>query len=309
MTEPIRDCLIIGGGVAGCTAGIYAKRYNLDVEVLDTMGGGGGNTALATTVENYPGFPEGITGIELAQRVKQQAVNLGVEFHTATAERIVREGELWRIIAGEQSFLALTVILAMGAFPRSMMVPGEVELRGKGVSYCATCDGFFYRGKTVAMIGGGNSAVDEALYLSNMAAKVYLIHRRDQFRAEQYLQDKLFASGKVEVIWDTVVTRVLGEQEVTGLELKNLKTEAVSTLLLDGVFVAIGHMAKTEWLAGLLDMEDGFVLTHDLVETNQPGIFACGDIRVTPLRQISTAVGEATRAAYAAYQYVLHHKA
>jgi thioredoxin reductase (NADPH) len=308
MSEQVRDTIIIGGGVAGCTAGIYAKRYSLDVEILDTMGGGGGNTALASIVENYPGFPDGITGLELADRVKQQASNLNVEFHTATAERIERDGDVWHILAGPQSFKAYTIILAMGAFPRSMMVAGEIELRGKGVSYCATCDGFFYRGKTVAVVGGGNSAVDEALYLSNLADKVYLIHRRDALRAEQYMQDKVFASDKVEILWDTVVTKVLGTDEVTGLEIRNVKTEAVSEIALDGIFVAIGHIAKTEWLEGLLQMEEGFIVTDELMQTSQPGIFACGDIRVTPLRQISTAVGDATHAAHAAYQYVVAHK-
>lgn len=308
MSEVVHDCLIIGGGVAGCTAAIYAKRYSLEVAVLDTLGGGGGATAMASMVENYPGFPGGITGVELADRVKRQAVELGVEFHVATAERIEAADSLWRIIAGEKSFLTYTVILAMGAFPRSMFVPGEVELRGKGVSYCATCDGFFYRGKPVAVVGGGNSAADEALYLAALAGQVYLIHRRNELRAERYLQDKILTHPKVEIIWDTVVTRVLGEQAVVGLELKQVKTQEISQLPVDGVFVAIGHIAKTEWLQGLLDMEEGFIKTDEEMRTNRPGIFACGDIRVTPLRQISTAVGNATMAAYSAYQYVMKHK-
>lgn len=308
MSQDVRDCIIIGGGVSGCTAGIYAKRYSLDVEVIDTLGGGGGATAMASLVENYPGFPGGITGVELADRVKRQAVELGVAFHVATAERLEPAGELWRIVAGSQSFLARTLILTMGAFPRSMMVPGEVELRGKGVSYCATCDGFFYRGKAVAVVGGGNAAVDEALYLAGLAGQVYLIHRRDELRAEKYLQDKILAHEKVEIIWDTQVVRVLGEEAVVGLELRNVKTEAVSQLTVDGVFVAIGHIAKTEWLEGLLRMQDGFIITDELMRTNQPGIFAAGDIRVTPLRQISTAVGDATIAAYSAYQHVMRQK-
>jgi thioredoxin reductase (NADPH) len=188
-----------------------------------------------------------------------------------------------------------------------MMVPGEVELRGKGVSYCATCDGFFYRGREVAVIGGGNSAVDESLYLANLAKTVYLIHRRDELRAEQYMKDKAFATPNLKIIWDTVVNRCLGEDSLTGLELKNVKTEEISVLPVDGVFVAIGHIAKTEWLADSLKLEEGFVVTDQFMNTNQPGIFACGDIRVTHLRQISTAVGDATIAAHAAYQYVLAH--
>jgi thioredoxin reductase (NADPH) len=306
MAEQQRDCVIVGGGVAGCTAAIYARRYSMDVCIVDSMGGGGGNTALASLVENYPGFPGGISGVELAERVKQQALDLEVPIISATVERIEPEGDLWRVSGGDCSTLTRTVILAMGAFPRSLMVPGEIELRGQGVSYCATCDGFFYRGKTVAVVGGGNSAVDEACYLANLASQVYLIHRRDQLRAEQFMQDRAFNTPNLEIVWDTVVSRVLGESFVTGLELRNVKTEEISSLEVDGVFVAIGHIAKTEWLAPLLEMDEGFIVTTPLMETNQPGIFACGDIRNTPLRQISTAVGDATLAAYAAYQYVLH---
>lgn len=306
MAEQQRDCVIIGGGVAGCTAAIYARRYSMDVCIVDSMGGGGGNTALASLVENYPGFPGGISGVELAERVKQQALDLEVPIIPATVERLELEGDLWRVSGGDYNTLTRTVILAMGAFPRSLMAPGEIELRGQGVSYCATCDGFFYRDKTVAVVGGGNSAVDEACYLANLASQVYLIHRRDQLRAEQFMQDRAFNTPNLKILWDTVVTRVLGESFVTGLELRNVKTEEISSLEVDGVFVAIGHIAKTEWLAPLLEMDEGFIVTTPLMETNQPGIFACGDIRNTPLRQISTAVGDATLAAYAAYQYVLH---
>lgn len=305
MSEQLRDCVVIGGGVTGCTAAIYAKRYSLDVCILDSMGGGGGNTAMASLIENYPGFPGGISGVELAERVKQQAVEVGVELITITARKIEREGELWRVSGDDWSTLAYSVILAMGAFPRSLKVPGEIELRGNGMSYCATCDGFFYRGRDVVVIGGGNSAVDEALYLSNLARKVYLVHRRDELRAEKYMQDKAFTTPNIEFVWDTVVTRILGETEVTGVEIQNVKTGVVTTLTVDGVFAAIGHIAKTEWLEGIVDLEDGFVVTDSHMQTNQPGIFACGDIRVTHLRQISTAVGDATLAAHSAYQYVL----
>jgi thioredoxin reductase (NADPH) len=263
---------------------------------------------MASLVENYPGFPGGISGVELAMRVKQQAEEVGVPFMFGTVKELQPEGDLWRIVGDNCSALGRTVILGMGAFPRSLRVPGEVELRGKGVSYCATCDGFFYRGKTVAVVGGGNSAVDEACYLANLAAKVYLIHRRDELRAESYMRDKAFSTANLEILWDSVVNQIQGEDGVTGLELKNVKTEAVSEIAVDGVFIAIGHIAKTEWLEGLLELEEGFIQTDPLMATNQPGIFACGDIRVTPLRQITTAVGDATLAAYSAYQYVLRHR-
>lgn len=307
MSDALYDCIIIGGGVAGCTASIYAKRYSLNVCILDSMGGGGGNTAMASLIENYPGFPGGISGVELAERVKQQALEVGVEILAVTADRLEQEGDLWRVGAGDKSFLTYSVIIATGAYPRSMRVPGEIELRGKGVSYCATCDGFFYRGKDVAVIGGGNSAIDEALYLSNLAGKVYVIHRRDELRAEQYMKDKAFATPNLQFVWNSVVNRCLGEDSLVGLEIKNVVTGELSELAVDGVFVAIGHIAKTEWLADTIALEDGFVVTDPFMATSRPGIFACGDIRVTHLRQISTAVGDATLAAHSAYQYVLAH--
>lgn len=308
MADQLRECIVIGGGIAGCTAAMYARRYSVDVCVIDSVGGGGGNTALASTIENYPGFPEGISGIELAARVKQQAEVTGVEFIAATAERIEPQDGLWRVVAGDRSFTAMTVILAMGAFPRSLMVPGEVELRGRGVSYCATCDGFFYRQKTVAVAGGGNTAVDEALYLSDIAEKVYIIHRRDALRAEAHLADKAIAADNIEILWDSVVTEVVGEDEVTGIRVRNVKTDETRLVPLDGLFVAIGHIAKTEWLEGLLAMKDDFIITDAHMRTNQPGIFACGDIRDTILRQITTAVGDATIAAHSAYEYIQAHR-
>lgn len=307
MSDQTWDCVVIGGGMGGCTAALYAKRYSLRVCLLDSMGGGGGNTALASLVENYPGFPGGISGAELASRVKQQAEEHGVPIITATADGLAREGELWRVQAGDQSFLCYTVIIAAGAFPRSMKVPGEEELRGRGVSYCATCDGFFYRGREVAVVGGGNSAIDEALYLANLATTVYVIHRRDALRAEQFMQEKAFATPNIVFKWDSVVSRCLGEGGLTGLELRNVKTEALSELPVEGVFVAIGHVAKTDWLAGVLELEDEFVVTDAQMRTNQPGVFACGDIRATNLRQITTAVGDATIAAHSAFEYVLKH--
>lgn len=306
MSDQPYDCLIVGGGVAGCTAGIYAKRYSLNVVMLDT--GDGGSTAKASLVENYPGFPGGIKGVDLVTKVKQQAEEVGVKVIAVTADKIEREGDLWRVSAGEQSFLSYTVIIAAGAYPRSMGVPGEKELgEGKGVSYCATCDGWSCRGKEVAVVGGGNSAVDEALYLSNLASKVYIIHRRDQLRAEHYMRDKAASTPNIEIVWDSVVTRCLGEEALTALELRNVKTDEVSELPVYAVFAAIGHIAKTEWLADTLKLEDDFIVTDQFMATSQPGIFACGDIRVTHLRQITTAVGDATIAAHSAYQYVLRN--
>ncbi len=303
------DAVVVGGGVAGYTAAMYAVRYGLDL-VLVEMFAGGGQTATATTIENYPGFPEGIEGPELAQRVHQQAVNVGVELVSAEAKAIrAGENDRWVLETTKGDIDTVAVIIATGAQPRSLMVPGEEELRGHGVSYCATCDGFFYRGQTVAVVGGGNAAVEEALYLADIVKKLYLIHRRDELRADKYLQERLFDRDNVEVLWDSVVTAIEGKDVVERLVLQNTQTEAISSLEVDGLFIAIGHIAKTEWLRELLNLNQGFIVTDTLMRTSQAGIFACGDIRNTPLRQVATAVGDAAIAAFSAHNYVNEWKA
>ena len=306
----LRDTLIIGGGVAGCTAAMYSTRYGLDAALVEMLAPGG-QAVTATTIENYPGFPEGIKGPELAMRVHQQAKNVGVEFITAEATAITAgDGGHWTVATNKGPLETISIIIATGAFPRSLMVPGEKELRGKGVSYCATCDGFFYRGQTVAVVGGGNSAIEEALYLSEIAEKVYVIHRRDALRADSYLQERLFDADNVEVLWNSVVTSIQGPGGmVERLELENPQTHEPSSIDVNGIFIAIGHIAKTEWLADVLKLEDGFIVTDPMMRTSQPGIFACGDIRNTPLRQIATAVGDAAIAAFAAHGYVGQWKA
>lgn len=306
----LRDTLIIGGGVAGCTAAMYSTRYGLDAALVEMLAPGGQATT-ATTIENYPGFPEGIKGPELAMRVHQQAKNVGVEFITAEATALTAgDGGRWTVATNKGPLETISIIIATGAFPRSLMVPGEKELRGKGVSYCATCDGFFYRGQTVAVVGGGNSAIEEALYLSEIAEKVYVIHRRDALRADSYLQERLFAADNVEVLWNSVVTSIQGPGGlVERLELENPQTHEPSSIDVNGIFIAVGHIAKTEWLADVLKLEDGFIVTDSMMRTSQPGIFACGDIRNTPLRQIATAVGDAAIAAFASHGYVGQWKA
>ncbi len=306
----LRDTLIIGGGVAGCTAAMYSTRYGLDAALVEMLAPGGQATT-ATTIENYPGFPEGIKGPELAMRVHQQAKNVGVEFITAEATGVsAGDAGHWVIATNKGPLETISIIVATGAFPRSLMVPGEKELRGKGVSYCATCDGFFFREQTVAVAGGGNSAIEEALYLSEIAEKVYVIHRRDALRADSYLQERLFAADNVEVLWNSVVTSIQGPGGVVErLELENPQTHEPSSIEVNGIFIAIGHIAKTEWLADVLELEDGFIVTDPMMRTSKPGIFACGDIRNTPLRQIATAVGDAAIAAFAAHGYVGQWKA
>ncbi len=300
----MRDTIVIGGGIAGCTAAMYAKRYGLDVQMLE-MVSPGGQVATATTIENYPGFPEGISGPELAERVHEQALEMGVEVQLSEAKNIrEREGGGWIVETSAGDLETISVIIATGSVPRSLKVRGEEELRGKGVSYCATCDGFFYRDQTVAVVGGGNTAIEEATYLANIAAQVYVIHRRDELRAEEYLEERVLKRQNVEILWNTIVTAINGEDAVEALTLENTLTGDNRRLEVDGVFIAIGHVAKTEWLEDLLELDGGFVITDERMQTNQPGIFACGDIRDTVLRQIATAVGDAAIAAYTAHTYV-----
>ncbi len=300
---PLHQLIVVGGGVAGCTAAMYGQRYGLDVVLLEKAAPGG-QTATASLVENYPGFPGGISGFELAQRVHQQAREAGISFVTDLATTLVPQGVCWRLRGQEQDYLAQAVILALGAAPRRLGVPGESRLLGRGVSFCATCDGFFYRGKRVAVVGGGNSAVDEALYLADIAEQVYLIHRRHELRAEAYLQERALSRANLEIVWDTVVEEMVGEAELEKLRIRNVRTDEVSDLVVDGVFVAVGHAPQTAWLEGTLELEDGFIVTDHLMRTSRAGVFAAGDVRNTPLRQITTAVGDATLAAYSAYQRI-----
>jgi thioredoxin reductase (NADPH) len=297
------ELIVVGGGAAGLTAGIYAIRYGLDLTLL-TVGAPGGQTATATTIENFPGFPDGITGAELIMRLTQQAENFGVTFENGEVKSLESTGERWRLVCGNSEYLTTAVILAVGAHPRRLKIPGERDLFGHGVSYCATCDGFFYRGQTVAVIGGGNSAVEEAMYLSDIAEKVYVVHRRDELRAERLLAERAFKVDNIEFVWDTVATQVLGDDAVTGLALQNKKTQEASDLEVDGVFVAIGYEPNTDFVDGLVELKHGFIVTDERMRTSQPGIFAAGDVRDTPLRQVATAVGDAAIAADSAYRYV-----
>jgi len=298
-----KELVVVGGGVAGCTAAMYAKRYNMDLILLEKAAPGG-QTATASEIENYPGFPDGISGFELAERVHQQAANVGVDFVAGTAESVVRDGDDWLLKTSGGEIRTKALIVAAGASPRRLEVPGERDLYGKGVSYCATCDGMFYRARTVAVAGGGNTAVDEAIYLSQICEKVYLVHRRDELRAEAHLQTRAFQQESIEFVWDSVITEIIGSDEVTAIKVHNKKTEADSEMPVDGVFVAIGHEPATEWVADVVELKDSFIETNQEMESSAPGIFAAGDIRDTPLRQITTAVGDASIAAHSAWQYL-----
>ncbi|MGD9518888.1 MAG: thioredoxin-disulfide reductase [Armatimonadota bacterium] len=301
----LRDCqlAVVGGGIAGCTAALYGSRYGLDVLVYE---GGlpGGQAATAVLIENYPGFPDGVSGFELAQAVHRQAEKVGADFVTAEVMGLSRaDNGLWILLSDIGEARAAAVIVATGGRPRQLNVPGEKELTGRGVSYCATCDGFFFKGETIAVIGGGNTAIEEALFLSKVCEKVYVIHRRDALRAESYLANQALACKNIEFVWNSVVVEIIGQSHVERLRIRDVKTQQDRELAVKGVFVAIGYEAHTEWLGDSVEREDGFIVTNEKMQTKSPGLFAAGDCRLTPVRQITTAVGDATVAAYFAYNY------
>ena len=300
----MRDLIIVGAGPAGLTAGLYAARARLDVVLFEKMSPGG-QVLLTDIVENYPGFPEGISGFELMDRMKRQAESFGLSIEMREVLSFRFDPDLKVIVTDKGEEQAKSVILACGATPRKLGIPGEDQLTGRGVSYCATCDGPFYRDQEVAVIGGGDTAVEEALFLTKFATRVYLIHRRDQLRATKVLQERVMANDKVEIIWDTIPQRILGESGVEAVELKNVKTSQLSTLNVQGIFVFIGYEPNTQLLKGILDLDKlGFIRTNAEMETSVAGVFAAGDIRSKNLRQISTAVGEGATAAFSAEKYL-----
>ncbi|MDO5386809.1 MAG: thioredoxin-disulfide reductase [Pseudomonadota bacterium] len=309
MAEYTTRLLIIGSGPAGYTAGIYAARSGLK-PILVAGPQIGGQLTITTEVENFPGFPTPVYGSELMSNMRQQAENVGVEMH----EDIITEIDVSKrpfTLCSENGncYVADSVIIATGASARWLGLESEAKFRGFGVSGCATCDGFFYRGKEVAVIGGGNTAVDEAVYLTNFAAKVTLIHRRDSLRADQALQDRLFANPKIEVIWDSVVTEFVGNNEplgLTALKLKNIKTDAVSELPVSGAFIAIGHHPNTDLFKGILELDnEGYIVTKpNSCATGVPGLFAAGDVKDPQFRQAVIAAGSGCIACLEAEKYL-----
>ena len=300
----MRDIIIVGAGPAGLTAGLYGARARLDVILFEKMTPGG-QVLLTDMVENYPGFPERISGFELMDRMKRQAEGFGLSIEMREVSGFQFTSEAKTVITDKGEEKARAVILACGATPRKLGIPGEDLLTGKGVSYCATCDGPFYRDLEVAVIGGGDTAVEEALFLTKFATRVYLIHRRDQLRATKILQERVIGNDKVQIIWDTIPVRILGENGVEAIELKNVKTSQVITLKVQGVFIFIGYEPNTQLVKGLLDLDPlGFIKTDDEMQTSVPGVFAAGDIRSKNLRQISTAVGDGATAAFSAEKYL-----
>ncbi len=296
--------IIVGGGPAGLTAGLYGARAGLKVLLIEKEVIGG-QIANADWVDNYPGFPKGISGFELVQLIQQQATNHGLETMSGEVTGLTSGYGNNMVITTEGDFIAQAVIIAGGLQFRKLEVPGESELMGRGVSYCATCDGPLFRDKTVAVIGGGDTAVIDALSLSKFASLVKVVHRRNQLRAGKVLQRKAQADPKIEFIWDSVVTEVKGEKKVTDLVLKNTQNGTISLLAVDGVFVAVGLIPNTEYLRRVLPLDEwGHIITTELMETTVPGIFAAGDIRHNSVKQAIAAAGDGAVAALSAEKFV-----
>ena len=298
-----RDVIIVGAGPAGLAAGLYTSRAGLK-SLLIERGISGGQMVNATLVENYPGFVDGISGSELGSLMHRQATKYGLELVTAEVTGITT-GQSHLVSTTEGSFEAVTIIIAAGSEYRRLGAIGEERLIGHGVSYCATCDGFLFRGREVAVVGGGDTAITDALELSRHVTKVHVIHRRDQLRAGHVLQQRAFAHPKLDFIWDTVVEEVMGQELVKGLKLSNVKTQQRSILELDGVFVAIGFMPNSQCFSNILDLNDaGYIITDETMATSVNGIFAAGDIRRNSPRQIAAAVGDGVTAAMSAFRYL-----
>jgi thioredoxin reductase (NADPH) len=303
--------IIVGSGPAGYTAALYAARANLNPLVFEGMQPGGQLT-ITSEVENYPGFPEGILGPELMEKMKKQAERFGTRFEPSEITRVDLSRRPFQLWQDDVLYTADAVIVATGASAKWLGIPSEKTYQGRGVSACATCDGFFYRDKKVLVIGGGNTAVEEALFLTNFASEVVVVHRRHEFRAEKILQNRLFANKKISVKWDTVLEAVLGvdlPKGVTGARLKNLKTGAVEEIAAHGIFIAIGHKPATELFTGQLAFTPaGYIATKERsMQTSIPGVFAAGDVTDEIYRQAVTAAGMGCMAALEAEKYLAHN--
>ena len=306
----VENVLIIGSGPAGDTAALYAARADLNPLVIDGIQPGGQLT-ITTDVENYPGFPEGIMGPELMFKFREQAERFGARYVSGNVTSVDFSKRPFRIeVDEEDSYYARTVIVSSGATARLLDIPGEAELMGRGVSACATCDGFFFRDKELVVVGGGDTAMEESNFLTKFASKVHVVHRRDQLRASKIMQERAFNNPKIDFIWDTVVEEILGvdDGEVKSVKMRNVKTEEVIVREIDGVFMAIGHKPNTEPFIGHLDInENGYIITHDGTKTNVPGVFASGDVQDWVYRQAVTAAGTGCMAAIDAEHFLASH--
>ena len=296
--------IIIGSGPAGLTAGIYAGRAQLS-PLLVTGSALGGQMALTSEIENYPGFPQGISGQELTQLMQQQAERFGTKVQMDEVTAVELSTHPFKVTTYGEEYEAKALIIATGTSPRKLGVPGEAEFTGRGVSYCATCDGFFYRDRQVVVVGGGDAAIEDAIFLTKFANRVYVVHRRNRLRAEKVFQERAFRNEKIDFVWDSVVREILGDGSVTEVRLKNVKTEEESMLEADGVFIYVGSTPNTGFLEGQLELDDrGYIVTDRRCHTSVPGVFAAGDVQERVLKQISTAVGSGAMAAMEAEKFI-----
>ena len=299
------DVIIIGGGPAGLTAGIYASRMRFKTLLLEKAMPGG-QILTAQHLENYPGFPEGVSGAKIIENTLDQARRFGLDLKMETVASVEDKGVNGKIIKTDKdTYKVSAVIFAMGASYSKLAVPGEGKLGGRGVSYCATCDGPLFKNKEVVVVGGGDTAIEEALALANFCAKISVVHRRDELRATKILQERAFADKKINFVWDSVVTEILGKEKVEGIKVKNVKTGGEKIIPAHGVFVAVGFNPHTELAKGLVELDDkGYIITKDDMSTSREGFFAAGDCRKKLLYQFVTACGDGATAAFAAQKYI-----
>ena len=304
----IYDMIIIGGGPGGYTAALYAARAGLDAVLLEKLSAGG-QMALTSQIDNYPGFSEGIDGFTLGMQMQSHAEQFGAGTEYVEVEKLRLEGPVKEVHSSEGVFYGRTVVMATGASPRKLGLPGERELTGRGVNYCAHCDGMFYKGRTVAVVGGGNSAAADALYLSRLAEKVILIHRRDSLRATKIYHEPLMQAENMEFRWSSAVTELLSDGKLTGIRVKNLVSGEEEILEVDGIFVSIGRQPASELGKGQLELdENGYIVAGESTQTSVPGVFAVGDVRTKALRQVVTAVADGAIAVHFAEEYLAENR-